>query len=81
MSIISEDLERNVFKQLPQPVLDLICSGLSEESTCDINDTIIDNGSIAKYFYFVKKGSCIVEFTKDKLVYKEPMLAGQVFGF
>jgi CRP-like cAMP-binding protein len=41
----------------------------------------MDNSEIAKYFYFVKKGGCIVEFTNENMVYKEPMLAGQVFGF
>lgn len=29
----------------------------------------------------MKKGGCIVEFTNENIVYKQPMLAGDTFGF
>jgi len=31
--------------------------------------------------YFVKRGGVIVEFVNKNMVYKEPMLVGEVFGF
>ena len=81
LHILKEEREGNVFRMLPVPVLEVLCGELCEEKTFDISETIIENCEIAKYFFFVKKGGCMVEFTNHKLVYKEPMLAGQVFGF
>lgn len=59
----------------------MIADELGEQFTFDANEVIIDNSEIAKYLFFVKKGGCMVEFTNENMVYKEPMLAGQVFGF
>jgi hypothetical protein len=48
---------------IPDPILHLISEEIGEEYPFDANERIVDNSEVAKHFFIIKKGGCIVEFT------------------